>query len=496
MLPNPPAPPVPSPADSAQAQLQADQAAIRNLLGEQQRQQTLAAEVEQTRAVRAQMCAYLLDSGLAASKLPAPAQAAVRKQFANKVFEPPELTTAIDDARELVSALTGALVVTGPGRMTGMFDTGDKLQAAVDDLFVVERDAALKAVKVPRLQGIRELYMSLTGDHDLHGGYYAERAQFATTADFTGLVKNAMNKAVQEKWAELGRAGYTWWTQLLPGGKPEHFETLNQITWIITGTVGVLPVVAEGGEYTELVVGDSPEVSSFIKYGGYIPLTIELIDRDETRKLRAYPRELANSALRRISALCAALFTDAAGAGPTMADTGALFNATAIATAGGHLNLLTTALSAAEWEVVGNAVYTQPMLVKNAAGYYAAGAAQAVDPRYLLVPRELRLTAMKIIYPTLENAANIYSENLQRGQPGDVITVPEWTDATDWAAAVDPNVVPGVMVGERFGIMPEIFISGSENYGAVFTNDEHRIKVREFVAVGVADYRGLHKSNV
>jgi len=36
----------------------------------------------------------------------------------------------------------------------------------------------------------------LTGDYDLHGGYYGERIQLATTADFTGLVKNALNKII------------------------------------------------------------------------------------------------------------------------------------------------------------------------------------------------------------------------------------------------------------------------------------------------------------
>ena len=482
--------------NTQQAQLTRDAEALKIILDAQQQQAQMAHEVEAMRAIRLQACAHLLDTGLAASRLPAPSQAAVRKQFTGHVFEPTELTAAIDDARELVSQLTAGAIIHGPGRMSAMFDANDKLQAAVDDLFLVERDKPAQGLKVARLSGIRQLYHMLTGDLDFHGGYYPEHAQLAETSDFSGLVKNAMNKAVQEKWAELGRAGYTWWMQLLPSGKPEHFETLNQITWIITGTVGTLPSVAEGAEYTELVVGDSPEVSSFTKYGGYIPLTLELIDRDETRKLRAYPRELANGALRRISGLCAALFTDNAGIGPTLADTGALFNSTAVTTAGGHLNLLTTALAAAQWEIVGGAVYDQPMLVKNAAGYYGTGAAQAVDPRYLLVPRELRLTAMKIIYPTLENAANIYSENLQRGQPGDVITVPEWTDANDYAAVIDPNLVPGVMVGERFGIMPEIFVSGSELGGAVFTNDEHRLKVREFVAVGVADFRPLHKSNV
>ena len=127
-----------------------------------------------------------------------------------------------------------------------------------------------------------------------------------------------------------------------------------------------------------------------------------------------YPRELAKAGIRRVSGLVAAVFTDNTAVGPTMADTGALFNATAVTTAGGHANLLTTALAAAEWEVVGTAVYSQPLLIAGETGYYGTGDAMAIDPKYCLVPRELRLTAMKILYPEHENLANIYSENLQQ----------------------------------------------------------------------------------
>ena len=77
-----------------------------------------------------------------------------------------------------------------------------------------------------------------------------------------------------------------------------------------------------------------------------------------------------------------------------------------------------------------------------------------------------------------------------------VLTVPEWTDATDFAAVIDPNLVPGVMIGEIFGIEPQIFSASSESDPAMFANDESRIKVRQFLAVGVADYIPLHKSNV
>ena len=44
--------------------------------------------------------------------------------------------------------------------------------------------------------------------------------------------------------------------------------------------------------------------------------------------------------------------------------------------------------------------------------------------------------------------------------------------------------------------MPQIFVAGSEIDPAMFANDEQRIKVRHFIAVGVADFRPLHKSNV
>jgi hypothetical protein len=470
--------------------LHQEQEAVRSLMQEQER---IQAEVDAARQVRAEMCGHLLESALTAANLPRPAADQVRKQFTARVFEPSELNQAIEDARSLVSELTGSLTVQGPGRVSGMFSSEDQIQAAVDDLLGAPRDQAAATAKVARLSGIRELYLMLTGDDDLHGGYFKDRVRLATTADFTGLVKNALNKIVVERWAELGAAGYDWWNAI---STVEHFGSIQDVTGTLIGTVGTLPEVAEGAEYTELAIGDSPETASFVKYGGYIPLTLELIDRDETRKLAAYPRELAAAGLRKISSLVSAIFTANAGIGPTMADTGALFNATAVTTKGGHANLLTTALAAAEWEVVSAAVYNQPMLIKQDTGFYGTGPKMAINPKYLLVPRVLQLTAMKILYPSLENAATIYSENLQRGKPGDVITVPEWTDATDWAAVCDPRVSPSIYVGERFGIMPEIFIAGDELSPAVFMNDEHRMKVRHFLAVWVNDFRPLHKSNV
>ena len=77
-----------------------------------------------------------------------------------------------------------------------------------------------------------------------------------------------------------------------------------------------------------------------------------------------------------------------------------------------------------------------------------------------------------------------------------VVTVPEWTDATDWAAVRDPIIAPAIFVGERFGLMPEVYVAVDELSPAVFMNDEHRLKVRLYVDIWVNDFRPLHKSNV
>jgi hypothetical protein len=474
------------------AKLQQDQEAMRALLDEQERIAALYKAMEEAYETRVSMCAFLLESGLSASKLPKPVQDRLRKQFSGIVFTADELNAAIADQREMLAELSASQVVSGPGRITSMFNEVDKLQAAVDDLFEAPREEKLQGLSVPRLSGVRELYLMLTGDHDLHGGYHPDRVQLATTADFTGLVKNALNKLVATQWSLLGRAGYDWWKNI---SVQEHFSSIQDITGTLIGTVGDLPVVAEGAEYTELQVGDSPETASFVKYGGYIPLTLELIDRDQTRKLKAYARELGSAGIRKISKLVAEIFTSNSAVGPTMADGGDLFNATAVTTAGGHANLLTTALSITQWDTVCAAVYNQPMLIKNAAGLYGTGPKMAINPKFCLVPRTLQNTAWQMLKGEFVREQDYVYDNVLKGSAVP-ITVPEWTDVNDWAAVCEPAIAPAIFVGERFGLMPEVYVAGGELSPAVFMNDEHRLKVRHFLAVWVNDFRPLHKSNV
>jgi len=458
---------------------------------------------ESLRQVRLQTCRNLLKVSLEASHLPAPSAARVDERFTKQIekgdpFEPADLELAIQAEQNLVSALTASGTIQGPGRISNMVNSADSLEAAVSDLFGVPRDIRLQNVKPAHLTGIRELYHMLTGDWDMHGGYYGERIQLATTADFSGLVKNALNKIVAQQWDALGAAGYDWWEKI---SKVEHFASLNDITGTLIGTVGTLPSVAEGAEYTELAVGDSPETASFTKYGGYIPLTLELIDRDDTRRLKAYASELGSAARRKISALVSQVFLANTDIGPTMADGGALFNNTAVSAATGHANLLVTALGTdyAQWNIVALAMYNQPMLIKHAAGYYGTGPKMAIWPKFCIVPPALKGQAEALFVPRWSSTG--VTAIASAGGPSwggmvEVVVMPEFVEVDHWAAALDPNVAPAIIVGERFGLKPEIYTAGRDTDPAVFMNDEHRIKVRMFTAVLVQDFRPLHKENV
>ncbi|MBI3733830.1 MAG: hypothetical protein HY259_10310 [Chloroflexi bacterium] len=441
-------------------------------------------------------CAATLSAALGASDLPAPFKDAVREQFDGRIFDAAELSAALDRQRALYAALLEQNVVEGAGASRSstpsaypaegsagrrnafsLWSDLDRLQFAADRLLGAPVPDAMS--DVPRLSGIRELYVLLSGDREMRGIYHAERVTFANaaTGTMTGLVKNAMNKVIAAQWQKLGRAGYNWWQRVV---YEDDFESLNQISWITVGGFGDLPTVSEGAAYTELAWGDNAETTTFVKKGGYIGLTLEMMDRDQTQKVKAIPVGLATAGIRTLSNQIAVLFTQASGTGPTLADGLALFET------GTHKNLRTTALSAAEWDVVVQKVFQQAEL--------KSGKRLGLRPRYRLVPIELEKTSLVIDQSEQEPGTANNDVNVRMGNT--TVVVPEWTDTNDWAAVVDPDVYPCIGVGYRYGRMPEVFVADQNAVGSMFTNDEMRIKVRFIVGVGIIDYRGLHKSNV
>lgn len=449
---------------------------------------------EQDEAVQRAQCGQLLEMRLATANLPEGIGNLVRSHFTSldgqvRIFSPGELDSEIGRAREAAAALAAPASVQGMGHpvasdrrpiVNAMWSDLDRLQAAYDRMMGLPIASDMQ--DVPRLTGIREMYHLLTGDREMRGVYQPGRVQFAnanttTMAEFT---RNVINKAVYATWANL--QDYRWWQKVVA---VRSFESIQQVSWVTYGGFGDLPTIGEGASYTELTWDDSRETSNWLKKGGYLGLTLEMIDRDDTEKWRAVPVGMAIAALRTLSNEVATIFTQASGTGPTLSDGLALFHTT-------HANLLTTALAAAQWDVVVQAVFKQTEL--------NSGKRLGIRPSLVLVPIELRKTAVNLFVSAQEPGGNLNDVNVagrdQMFRDDNVVVVPEWTDANDWAAAIDPRIAPGLGVGFRFGETPEVFIAADPNSYLMFHNDTLPVKVRYFYTVGVIDYRPLHKSNV
>lgn len=429
---------------------------------------------------------------IGASGLP---EAAKTRLAAQGWENPRELQDAIEAERRYLADLTANQVVNIGGsaprsaQISNMRTGLDRITLALEALLSGSRPPE----GVAPLTGIRELYHLLSGDYEMSGMFQPDRIQFANVNSSTmaGLVANVLNKRVAQEFQNYPM----WWAPIV---NEEDFQSLQAIQWTLLGGVGELPTVAEGATYSELTWDDSKESGAFVKKGGYLGLTLEAIDKDDTGRLRAAPRALAQAAWLTLSRSISSIFTQASGAGPNLADGTALF-------AAGRGNLGTTALSITAWNA---ARIAMRKFAELNSGERLGG---LVVPRYLLVPPELEITATQILASeyeytyTLSNGqaapANVNAEGNDFGARmaaarSRVIVVDLWTDANDWAAICDPRLYPTIGVGYRYGRQPEIFSLASPTAGLMFTNDTMPVKVRFFYAVAPIDWRGMYKANV
>jgi len=370
------------------------------------------------------------------------------------------------------------------GARTGLDDVQAAFQAMVDGVRPPDG--------IRPLTGIRELYTLMSGDYEMAGIFHDDRVYLAnvTASTMAQLVANVLNKRVMNLFQQYPR----WWE---PFVSIEDFATLQQVRWITLGGVGELPTVSEGAAYTELTWDDLAQRTSFVKKGGYLGLTIEAIDKDDTRKITAAPRALAQAAWLTLSKSISNIFTANSGVGPNIyyddSNTRALFH-----TSNGNLG--TSALSWSAWDATRTAMRKQTELNSSE----RLGALTA--PRFLLVPPDLETTALQILASegepgTADNDENPFAEGdvhsaRMRAARRRVIVVDLWTDANNWAAVADPNLWATIGLGFRYGRTPEVFSVADPRAGLMFTNDTMPIKVRFFYATGPVDYRGLYKHNV
>jgi hypothetical protein len=458
------------------------------------------------------------------AKLPEAFEAAVRAQFAGRVAEAEEIDKAIALQRGAYASLdpSGRVKAGGISDIRPGIDQDEKFElefmrrimgnTAFDALHdnqnsaVKERLTENRAYQSWLKQG-KPVLPSYNRLSSLLWEYFGgdptldNRAMEAvTTSTLATVVKNTVNIMTAANYSKRE----LWFEPIV---RVEEVDTIDDATLARTYGVSSLSTVNEGAAYTELAMQDEEETASFVKRGNYIGVTLELLMRDKIGEIRRIPEKLANAWYNTQSDLVSAVFTTNTAAGPVLGTTGALFNNTATSSAGGHANLLTTALGYAAFGAARTAMRKQtdqPL---------GAGRKLLIEPRYLLVPVDLETTALNIRNSELQPDADFdsgavgsgaQSPNQYRGK-FEVIVVPTWTDVDNWALVGDPNQYPAIwLIYPRGQRTPQIFSADGETGGAMFTNDELRFKVRlmtyrfssTYDCAPVSDFRPLHKSNV
>jgi hypothetical protein len=474
---------------------------------------------EAQRQTKLATCELMLERKLGAAKLNGH-EKLVREAFTGKIFDEAELDTMIKNAKEAqASADPTGRVTEGGGQRAANVQAGlnedDKfaieymrlvmgnaefnefrrteehhelVQERVDESRFIEawkKDGKPELRSFDRLSTLIKTYLG--GDPLLD----SRALETATTSSLATIVKNTVNIMVAADYSKK----HLWYETLV---RVEEVDTIDQSTLARLYGVNTLSIVSEGGPYTELVLQDEEETAAFVKKGNYVGITMETLMRDKLNYIRSIPMRMSNAWYNTLSLMTGAVFTTNSAAGPVLSDSGALFNATAATSGGGHANLLTTALSLTSYGAARTAMRKQtdqPL---------GAGQKLQITPAYLLVPEDLETTALQIRNSEYipGNANNDINPHYQKFE---VVVVPTWTDATDWALAANPAEYPAIWhIFPRGARTPSLFTADSEVAGAMFTNDTLRFKVRmltyQFSATydvaPVSDFRGLHKSNV
>lgn len=444
----------------------------------------------------------LLHSTLAECKLPKPQVEMIRKRFTGIPFEEKRLTEAIAEAE---TALAETLASMGYGKPQGLGDSGI---LGVDDYSEARfREATFSMLndnvqgeitkkdgtkeKVDGFISLKEAYRHISGDlrepdaEDILFESFFYMPKFAkarqwdthesrafkafmnfkesiTTSTFGEILGDSITRKMMKDYED---SDLQVWRKLASEIAPiKDFRTNRRL---IMGGYGVLPTVSEQGTYTELTSPTDTEATYAIaKRGGLEYLTMESIADDDLGALKRIPKELANAA---IQTLYRHIF-DRFVANADGIASGTLLGSTAL----GPASLSAARIAMKDIAAYGNA-------------YRILG--DSNQPKFLLVPNELEEAAMQLttaqtyVNPlgTVETVWQGASTNPNiHSQYGlEYITIPYWTDATDWWLVANPSKVPTIEVGFYKGRQaPELFIQDQVNMGSVFTADKIGYKIR------------------
>lgn len=302
------------------------------------------------------------------------------------------------------------------------------------------------------------------------GGYHS-------TSDFANLFANVANKRLRMGYEE-NNASYQIWARRAPNAP--DFKTLTVVQ------LGAAPDLLQTNEHGEFKYGsmtDGKETYSMVTYGRIVSLTRQAIINDDLRGFDRLVSAFGDSARRLENRTVYSILT----ANANLSDGGALFNATAVSTAGGHANLISGAPSALQV----SALVTARANMRKQVGLQ--NEELNILPAYLIVPAALEQTAYQLTSNQYVPATQGNVSEFRAGGRTALEPVVE--------ALLDANSATAWYLSARTGQVDTVeycYLDGAE--GPViesdvgFEVDGISYKCRLDFAAKAIDYRGMLKS--
>ena len=297
-----------------------------------------------------------------------------------------------------------------------------------------------------------------------------------STSDFASLLQNVATKRLRQGYDE-NTPSYQRWARRAPDAP--DFKSMSVVN--LAGAPDLLQV-NEHGEFKYGAMTDGKETYSMITYGRIVSLTRQAIINDDLRGFDRMVGAFGNSAARLENRTVYAILT----ANAALADTGALFNATAVTTAGGHANLTSsgTAISVASLGVGRAAMRRQVGLQSEELN---------LTPAFLIVPATQEQLAYQY---TSANYVPATSANVNEFRAGGRTAVEPVVEAildgnstTAWYLAANSGQVDTVEYCYLQGAAGPVIESEMG-----FEVDGVSYKCRLDFAAKAIDFRGLYKN--
>lgn len=417
----------------------------------------------------------VMEAKLTESKLPEPGKKLVREHF-TKVTDPAEgdIDVQITSVREAMAAVNGAGRVTGGIVIPGL-DSADKASIAMDRMLGVKGH---ETSGVLAFRGVREAYCFITGDHDLTklrasgATFFTRVSEAVATTDFPNLLLNSMTKRLLQDYAELGIDGLD---TLYQEANVDSYLLQDRVR---DGYFPELPVVAEGGPYTEINKPTDERVNYAVgNYGNLLTISEQTIRNDNLGAIARFPGRLARAGRKTLKRFITAFFLN----NPNyMADGVSWFNAA-------HNN-------------VGAVAFSYDALVSAEQSLYMqtekdSGEQLGLTLDWTMVPIQLKAAAIELNQTNTAGSSAFYH---RFGNNNERIIVNEMlTDDNDWYYGTQQMNAPFLEIGFLDGIkQPQIFLANNPVVGTQFTNDQLQYKVKHVFGGAIIDFRGVGKNVV